>query len=268
MPRGEKYAIAYGMTIFDCRQIPLSFIEDTGEAYRDELVQVEGIINLPMPGMFLSFEDDINIMTSVVSRSTMKVMCDVDSVEIYKADDFLIDESTFPHGMEEEFLESSAGFFTNWREEADDCFGFVKSDNFFNSYNDKYSETLAIRLLGILSLLKDKLIATDILPDPHIKETMRRIRRGLPPTSSLSRVLTVNVSAVRRATKKIASSSHESPCLHWRRGHWRVNFRGSEFETSRWINKCLVGDPDKGFVKKSYRLVNYQPMLEQNATSM
>lgn len=43
--------------------------------------------------------------------------------------------------------------------------------------------------------------------------------------------------------------------LHFRRGHWR-HFRGEDdVVTSRtWINWCLVGDPDLGFVEKEYRL--------------
>jgi hypothetical protein len=37
--------------------------------------------------------------------------------------------------------------------------------------------------------------------------------------------------------------------LHFRRGHWR------HFETSKtWVKWCLVGNPDLGFIHKSYKL--------------
>lgn len=37
--------------------------------------------------------------------------------------------------------------------------------------------------------------------------------------------------------------------LHFRRGHWR------HFETTKtWVRWCLVGDPDLGFIQKSYTL--------------
>lgn len=43
--------------------------------------------------------------------------------------------------------------------------------------------------------------------------------------------------------------THRSPRLHFRRGHWR------HFETHKtWIRWMLVGDPELGFIDKSYRL--------------
>jgi len=37
--------------------------------------------------------------------------------------------------------------------------------------------------------------------------------------------------------------------------------RGSEFENRAWVRECLFGDPEKGFVRNQYRLVNEMPMI-------
>lgn len=270
MPRGEKYAIENGMTIFDCRQIPTAFIEDTGEAYYDEILQTKGIINLPMNMMFISFDDDLNIMAENVGKtcSSNYVDCPENSIDLILADDFKPNKNKDPFEIEQAYIDATVAVFTNWYDFNDDCTGFVKTEYFIEEFENDKSKQLSIRLLGVLSLLKDKLVAVNIKPDPHIKETMRRARRGLKPISSASHVLTVNVAAVSNAIKVVKNGTHDSPCLHWRRGHWRVNFRGSEFERSKWINKCLVGDPDKGFVKKNYKLVNYHPMVEQSGIAL
>lgn len=45
------------------------------------------------------------------------------------------------------------------------------------------------------------------------------------------------------------NGTHRSPRLHFRRGHWR------HFETHKtWIRWMLVGNPELGFIDKSYRL--------------
>jgi hypothetical protein len=48
---------------------------------------------------------------------------------------------------------------------------------------------------------------------------------------------------------KAEHGTHENPCLHWQRGHWRILHRGSEFDNRAWMGKCLVGDAEKGFVR-------------------
>ena len=45
------------------------------------------------------------------------------------------------------------------------------------------------------------------------------------------------------------------------RSHWRVLHRGSEFENPAWVHECLVGDPEKRFVRSRYRLVHEMPMI-------
>jgi hypothetical protein len=120
--------------------------------------------------------------------------------------------------------------------------------------------------LGILALLKMQLLGQTVVPDPAPYINSVRRRKNKLPVSSESRVLTLNVPKVLAATRGApwpAASLHESPCLHWRRGHWRTLHRQSEFEKRTWINKMLVGDPSKGFVRHSYKLVHRMPMMQE-----
>jgi hypothetical protein len=118
-------------------------------------------------------------------------------------------------------------------------------------------------LAGVLTLLNERLVASEYRPDPQPDLTAARMRRGRLPLSSASRVLTINTAAVRRIAIK-PEGTHESPRLHWRRGHWRILHRYSEFESRTWVRRCLVGDPDRGSVHKDYRLVWSPPMLADN----
>jgi hypothetical protein len=119
-----------------------------------------------------------------------------------------------------------------------------------------------ITLVGVLALLQDKLLLQHFEPDPTAWWSRQRLAKRKLPTSGDSYVLTVNVPAVRYAVSRnaIPLRTHESPCLHWRRGHSRTLHRGSEFESTTWVRRCLVGDPDKGFVAPQYRLTSRLPM--------
>jgi hypothetical protein len=130
------------------------------------------------------------------------------------------------------------------------------------SLEDATAREAAIMLLGALVLLDEKLVIDTFVPDPVAWWQRERIRKGKPPTSGDAHVLTVNVPAVRYAVSRsaVAAGTHESPCLHWRRGHSRTLHRGSEFESATWVRRCLVGDPDKGFVAPRYRLTSRLPM--------
>lgn len=115
--------------------------------------------------------------------------------------------------------------------------------------------TAQIMLLGTLALLEEKLLLNLHEPDPSPRLTAAREKRGRHRLTGPSNVLQVNVPAVRRMARATPSGDHEPPCLHWRRGHWRVLHRGSEFEDKTWVRKCLVGDPAKGFLShKEYQL--------------
>lgn len=68
------------------------------------------------------------------------------------------------------------------------------------------------------------------LPDVRIVDLSKRHRTATPPPGP-----------------GVDHKTHVR--LHFRRGHWR---HYATFRT--WINWCLVGDPDLGFVDKEYRL--------------
>jgi hypothetical protein len=240
--------------IFDCRKLPLAFVGDTGNAAFDEGQQTTLIVRLPFPHCYFEL-DGLAIFAQEVDNDDPKA----------PYVDFILYETT----SEAAFIKSvlNSVFLSNGRK-----------DHLHNSEEDleegekipllRYREhpnqildTAAMSVLGILSLLNEQLIATEILPDPAPKLTKRRIKLGRLPLTAEMRVLTVNVAAVRRLAKASPLRTHESPSLHWRRGHWRHLHRYSEFESKTWVRKCLVGDPDRGFVPKNYALKYEQPMF-------
>lgn len=116
-------------------------------------------------------------------------------------------------------------------------------------------------MLGVLALMDDKLLLDRQVPAQMTKLNRSRAKKGRPPLDGDHHILTLNIPAVRYAASRAArQGEHESPCLHWRRGHHRVLWRGSEFEKKTWVRRCLVGDPDKGFIKSDYRLTMHLPM--------
>lgn len=270
MKQGEKYAIEKGFTVFDCTSLPVALVEDTGDAYWDDLEKTHGLIELPYPTMFMAFADDKNLNVSesgmVTSESLHEPLWHEINVTDVLDNDYQEPIDDYAH------FEGEIGSFNNWKQFKPNTMPLEieEAAEFWTSYSTIDFETseiynnrplLAIRMLGVLALMKDKLLGVELRKDPNIKETMRRLRRGLKPTTSKSVVLTLNIAAVRKIAKATPSGSHESPALHWRRGHWRTLNRGSEFEKQVWIRRMLVGDPAKGFVRKSYRIVNEQPML-------
>jgi hypothetical protein len=138
---------------------------------------------------------------------------------------------------------------------------FFRIGNADNAIDEYMAERAGVLVMGIITLLDSKLLATEQKPDPSPKLTKARQKLGRLPTTIASTVLTLNLAAVRRATRNVPVMAHESPCLHWRRRHRRVLHRGSEFETSTVVRRCLVGDPDKGFLHKDYRLTWHMPGL-------
>lgn len=132
-----------------------------------------------------------------------------------------------------------------------------------NEWEKGMCESALHMTFGVLALLSDKLLSHELMPDPAPRLNAKRLKRGRPPVSSEKYVLRLNMAAVRRVAKP-ADGTHESPRLHWRRGHDRVVHRGSEFEKKTWVRRCLVGDPDRGFIHKDYRLAWQVPMLRSS----
>ncbi len=124
---------------------------------------------------------------------------------------------------------------------------------------EQETKTGALMVLGLLTLFEERLLLQRTSAKARTAINMKRERDGLPAIVG-HKVLTLNLAETRRRTLGVSLHGHESPTLHWRRGHWRTLGRGSEFESRTWIRRCLVGDPDKGFVAKHYRAV-WQPTI-------
>lgn len=253
----ERLCCLSGAIVFDCTKLPAEFVRATGEVAWEEYKQTGRRVKLPFEACYFEFEGALGLVAHHTSWQDGED--DGDSVEFrsYVAWD-TIEETA-------EFISPEFGEFHPFHgedgeipEDVDPFFAHVNSTNVAA---DVGIERAAKLLLGVLSLLNEHLLGSELNPDPHPVRSAKLKKQDRPPTSSDVRVLTINAAAVRRAAVT-PTGSHESPRLHWRRGHWRVLHRGSEFESRAWVNKCLVGDLERGFIAKDYRLVWHQPMLQ------
>jgi hypothetical protein len=239
-------------TVFDCRRLPFVFVEHTGEIAFDETEQLKEHVYLPFPACYFEFEDASGLLA-------MESRDDVVSI-IYCSDISGGGWSQAPKdgsglGWKETPPTIWGGMFHNHPAEASEFYQRFEAE----SEVDKLAAEL---LLGVLTLMSDKLLIDQ--PGPVAIPQLSTLRRGLPRLKAEpSHVLTLNVPAVRYAVSRSGrGGQHESPALHWRRGHWRVYHRHSEFEKGGWVRKCLAGDPSKGFVKPAqYRLTHEAPLL-------
>lgn len=268
------YKEAQAAAIFDCRNLPAEFVDDTGSAAFEEWKALNRLVRLPFSSCYFEFSDSRGVLACEAdvfnTENTFVGTC----VEFkmfymypkqYDSEDGTAYVPTDGEYIQEfrESLGSSYGEFSNgvvdWQagEPSDFC-SHVNAETPFDEL--EYQEG-SRRLVGVLALLSDKLLATEIKPDDCPALNRARAKKGKPPLSAERRVLTINAAAVRRAVTTVKLGRHESPRLHWRRGHWRVNHRFSEFESRSWVRRCLVGDASRGFVHKDYRLAWAPPML-------
>lgn len=270
-PMLENLTSLQTAVIFDCRDLPNAFVDDTGEAYWHEAEETKEIIKLPFPICYFEFTDGVRflaweseyvwglddqdepVLLSPPPPAHVEIMAFSDDMPLTHEGPFF----TFNNGHAE-------CFDTNFPDGINPTPAFY---DMVNCQEDSYEQGLklaATRLLGVMALLKERLVFDDLIPDPDPKGSEKRAARNQLPWTSDSHVLKVNVPAVRSAVRASGGAdhgSHSSPALHWRRGHWRTLHRGSEFETRAWVRKCLVGDPAKGFIQGSYRLTHEMPMM-------
>lgn len=216
--------------VFDCRKLPLAFVEDTGAVAWEDYRECKNEIHLPFGLCYFEFDGfGVAVYRGIYADGSYDIR-----VAGYQCED-----------------SQSLSFFKRviWPLEPDD-------------ENDVAVLVRAKQMvLGILTLLGERLVGTELKPDPNPIRSAKLKKQRRAPMSSDVHVLTINIAAVRRiAVSPIGT--HESPRLHWRRGHWRILHRGSEFQTKAWVTKCLVGDIERGFVTKSYKLTWQQPMLK------
>jgi hypothetical protein len=247
-------------TVFDCRQLPSEFTEDTGRAEWHEAEALAREIRLPFPVCYFEFSDETGVLAAELGHYTGE---EIESdqpvhigVEFWEYSSWDVDSS---FAEEEGFGEfRTPGLIVEGFDEPTKFFEIVNGGN---PVKEMFIKTAGELLLGVLALLNDQLLATEVKPDPAPRLTAARLKKGKLPLSSETRVLTINTAAVRRAVSGNRLSKHESPRLHWRRGHWRVLHRGSEFEGRTWVKRCLVGDPSRGAIHKDYRLIWSPSML-------
>lgn len=255
--------------VFDCRALPHGFIYNTGEAAYEESEALMEKVRLPFPRCYFEFSDGSSIYAQEIDHYIDNRSSFDTSVEIRYFDDWNGSNKSYHDSMclYGEFVNNidilteiaqEEKFFTICEN--------IESDSQRSVSSGKLQEEklflAARKILGILCLLNEHLLTTEFISDPYKKINIKRKKHGVPPISCDRRVLTINTAAVRkRAIKRTDNETHESPCLHWRRGHWRVLNRGSEFERKTWVRRCLAGDPDRGFIDKDYRLIWSQPLF-------
>lgn len=243
--------------IFDCRRLDAEFVSDTGAAARHEMEQTNDIVRPPFPCCYFEFADGVAVLsveTDHFGATEEKLGTSVQ----YRT---YFGWSAWDNGDWQGASSPTAEFPNGVCIEDETVAPFWTLMNSFNPADDVMADRGGDHLIGVLSLLSEKLLASEFQPDPEPALTRARLKRGRLPLSADSHVLTLNLAAIRSAARPPSIGSHESPRLHWRRGHWRALHRGSEFESKAWVRRCLVGDPTRGAIHKDYRLAWRQPLL-------
>lgn len=110
-------------------------------------------------------------------------------------------------------------------------------------------QSLQYRLLHFLALISCSNVGVKDVDIPERMNTARKKCGKLPFFRFKTLFLRTNRTEYSAVSKSEASRA--SPCLHWRRGHIR-KLQGGERRI--WVAPSLVGDPQKGFVDKNYKL--------------
>jgi hypothetical protein len=260
------------VAIFDCRALPTAFVDDTGDAAFEEIQQTKDDIHLPFPQCYFEFANEPKMVYASESAQYIAALSDEFEKNLETADE---DPTLTYYGYEIEIYDLSINVQFSGVTGAF-VFGtpvpMVDTSNeprpetpFFDMVNPrpvdskKHFEKAGKRALAIATLMSEQLVLDKVAPDPTPKVTRERARLQKPPVSGEMHVLTVNVPIIRYRVRRSTpqGDTHESPALHWRRGHWRVYHRGSNFEQTGWVQRCLVGDPAKGYCRNTqYRLVH------------
>jgi len=263
--------IAYTLTtdprqiaVFDCRALPTAFVDDTGDAAYEELRQTKEEIHLPFAQCYFEFADEPRMVYAgeVLSFGGSELTEEMIATMTY--DDYP-KEGYLGYEIEVYDLSINATYNGVW---ASFLFGepppgigyeFYSISNQRPRERVEHWDIIGKRVLAVAVLMNEQLVIDKVKPDPAPKVSRERERLQKPPVSGETHVLTINVPIVRyRASRNTPQGdTHESPALHWRRGHWRVYHRGSNFEQTGWVQRCLVGDPAKGYQRNTqYRLVH------------
>jgi hypothetical protein len=247
---------------FDCRALNQAFVADTGIECLEALKAGAELPQSPFPSVLFQFNNGFVI----VSKSGISYFDE--NEEQQEAMDIL-EISSFVEPYNHELLYGRPVVelvqTKDWKEYQDtyDSFDEIETPDYSpttvingdgDGPIDRRQIDGAILALGALTLLEERLLVKRKVSAPRPVVNAKRAKRGEAPIVS-HWALRINLAEARRQTKGVALHHHESPLLHWRRGHWRTLHRGSEFEGRTWVRKCLVGDASKGFAAKHYRLI-------------
>lgn len=111
---------------------------------------------------------------------------------------------------------------------------------------DEFMRFLWDQVRAICIALDAEVATHSVIRAPH-KLNEKRSRDGKPPVSDYHVVDLARRHRVANPSGAVGGVGKKR--LHFRRGHWR------HYETTKtWVRWCLVGNPDLGFIQKSYSL--------------
>lgn len=260
----------------DCKAIPTDFLLDTGTQREEEILETGEVVRLPFGNSIFEFEDcaaivgdeyhlvpifdadgntDEELHFQAIAGYVLPLVQDFNSLYLQLPRRFTI----YSRQFWEADYEYNEPMDVDKFEYKFKPYGICHTDCGEDEVGDGILRRGYLMLLGLLTLLDEQLLhkaKKESVPAATNAKLRKAGIRPIPP----HHVLTLNLAETRRRAKVAPSNSHESPRLHWRRGHYRTIGRMSEFERRSWIRRCLVGDVDKGFVSKLYRPI-WQPMI-------
>jgi len=104
-------------------------------------------------------------------------------------------------------------------------------------------------LLEFIEALSCKNVSTDTLHKADESTNRKRARSKKLPIYE-TKCLVIDAGKITTCNNGEKSKTHSSPRQHLRRGHIRRLDSGNI-----WVNSCVVGDPSKGRIDKTYKVV-------------
>lgn len=245
---------------FDCKGLDRGFVRDTGSERYEELLQSGEGIRLPFSASVFEFSDLAVFVEETAEWLGGRLDEDTTNFEKTGWKRYNTAEASVVTFDGQSSMTTFVVFETMELHTKQDWHDDCKYDPviIFNEEDNDRSREGAILLLGVLTLMEERLLRERTVSRAE-STIAKRKRKGKLEFVSY-RVLSLNLAETRRRTSSVRLMKHESPRLHWRRGHWRAIGRLSEFERKTWIKRCLVGDPEKGFAEKHYSVV-WQPTI-------
>lgn len=265
---------------FDCTGIDRDFLIHTGREFRSEIdAAYDGgnELALPYASCLFEFADEIvaveevctcwgGVMSNEVAAGREEYAMKAHSQAIHgvvankrPVSSILTVEEIAGNYEDNSFIVQTRSDWLVERQYSRSCSEEFKAVNVTAKDESKFKDAADL-VLGVLCLLSERLLLKEHPVSGQSTTKNARARASGKSERHQYRILKLNLAEAKHRARKAAIRQHESPRLHWRRGHWRTLHRGSEFEGRTWIKRCLVGDPDRGFVSKHYQ-VKLQPTI-------